>query len=317
MKTKLRILTVAIVSMLFVQSCAPISLSPEELSPVAPEPTSSPIPASDTASPSPIPPTETPIPTATPLPGKMVYPLESFAPAIPWLAVDPDNLPVVHVITFNILRPPFNSALVRRAFAHAVDREVIVAMAEKYRATGISPATTFTPSQALGRDLYNEVGSVFDPQIAKDLLKEAGYTDTSAFPKMTLIVNSYGDIAPGARYNMAMEMAKMWKDHLGVTVIVEAMNPSAFRERLRNDPPELYWIGWVDENDPDKFLYAIMHTNSEYNYGRFSNVEFDQLVEQARSIKDPLQRLELYILAERILCEQEAGVIPLYFAHYP
>jgi oligopeptide transport system substrate-binding protein len=242
-----------------------------------------------------------------------VLPVDTLGKTIPWLPLDETARPGVHFVAFNTLRPPFNNALVRQAFAYAIDRQVIMEMARKYKASNPSSATTLTPPVTLGRDLYNEVGAVFDPIKAKALLTEAGYSDLSAFPAVTIIVNSYGDIAPGARFNMASEMAKMWKTHLGVSVQVEAMTPPGFGDRLRGNPPEIFWLGWVaDFNDPDNFLREIFHSGSQYNYGKYSNSEYDQLVDRAKRSRDPAERQELYIQAERLLCETEAAVIPLY-----
>jgi len=274
--------------------------------------TSSPIPPTVAFTPTLIQPTETLTPSPTPLPGKLVLPVDTIGKSIPWL---PMPGATVHYIGFNTQLPPFNSALVRRAFAYAIDRQVIVDMAEKYKASNPSPATTLTPPGTLGRDLYGEVGAGFDPQKAKELLTDAGYSDPSAFPVVTIIVNSYGDIAPGARFNMATAMAEMWKTHLGVTVKVEAMHPPGFGDRLRSNPPEMYWLGWVaDYNDPDNFLRGIFRSNSEYNYGKYMSSEFDQLVDRANRSRDPAERQELYLLAERLLCETDAALIPLYHA---
>ncbi len=219
----------------------------------------------------------------------------------------------VFYIGFNTQRPPFNSALVRQAFAYAVDRQVIADMAEKYKAVNPSLATTLTPPETLGRDLYNEVGANFDPKKAKELLTEAGYADPSAFPIVTVIVSAGGEKSPDARFLMATAMAEMWKTHLGVTVKVEAMKPSGFGDRLRSDLPEMYWLGWVaDYNDPDNFLRGIFRSSSEYNYGKYTNFKFDQLVDRAKNIMNSTEHQELYILAERLLCETDAAVILLY-----
>lgn len=105
----------------------------------------------------------------------------------------------------------------------------------------------------------------------------------------------------------------MWKTHLGVSVPVEAIAPPTFGNRLKSNPPELFWLGWVaDVNDPDNFLRGIFYSGSEYNYGKFTNSEFDELVESAANSRDPAERQELYIQAERLLSEQEAALIPLY-----
>jgi oligopeptide transport system substrate-binding protein len=157
------------------------------------------------------------------------------------------------------------------------------------------------------------VGISYDPAAARDLLTQAGYTDTASFPRVTFIVNSYGDTAPGARYNMAVAMTEMWKTHLGVTVDVEVLQPPHYGERIRTDPPELFWNGWLPDpgNDPD-FIRTIFQTDGEYNYGHFSNTDFDTLVMRASFNRVPAARQALYVEAERILCETEVGIIPLY-----
>ncbi len=296
--------------------CSPQNATAVEPSLIAS--TSTAIPATATFTSSPVPPTITFTPLPTPLPGSVVLPVDTLGKEIPWLPMDETARPVSHYVLFNTHRPPFNSALVRQAFAYAIDRQVIVDMANKYKASNPTPATTLTPPQVLGRDLYNEVGAVFDPQKARQLLIEAGYSDPSAFPETTIIVNSYGDIAPGARFNMASSMAEMWRKNLGVTVKVKALQPAGFKNAIKNDPPELIWLGWLaDMNDPDNFLRETFHSAADFNYGKFANPEYDQLLASAAKSKDPAVRQELYIQAERLLCETEAALIPLYHATMP
>ena len=287
--------------------------------PPVPTMTSSPVPPTATITPSPIPPTETPIPSPTPLPGKLVLPVDTLGKSIPWLPMDESARPVTDYVAFNTLHPPFNSALVRRAFAHAIDRQKIVDMAKKYKKTRDPySSTTLTPPEILGRDLYNEVGAGFDPEKARELLSEAGYSDPSSFPMITLVVNSSGDIAPGARFNMAKAMAEMWQAYLGVDVQVEAVSWNAFVPRIESNSAEMFWYGWAaDVNDPDNFLRELFHTGSQYNYGKFSNPDFDQLVDRAAKSSNPAERQNFYIQAERILCETEAALIPLYHSTFP
>ncbi len=274
-----------------------------------------------TGTPIPIP-TSTPLPTytpePTPLPGKLVYPLDSLSGGIPWLIMDNAKRPGTTYFYFNTRKAPFSSALVRQAFAAAIDREVIVSLAERYGAIDPRPATTFTPPETLGRDLYGEVGISFDPAKAKALFQDAGYSDASAFPEVAVLVNASGDKAPGASYNFAMAMADMWEKYLGVKVNVEAIgNWGTYLDRIASNPPEIFRLGWAaDYNDPDNFLDTIFHTSSEYNYGGFSNTEFDGLVERAAVMQGPALRQQLYIQAERILTEQEAAIIPLFHTTY-
>ena len=292
----------------------------------APVPAPTPTLAPPTFTPSPIPATFTPVPTATatsipsptPLPGSVVLPVDTLGKNIPWLPLDKTARPAVNYVVFNTLIPPFNSPLVRQAFASAIDRDILVEMATKYKSQNAKHATTFTPPETLGRDLYGEVGTGFDPKMAKDLLTQAGYTDTSVFPPVVFLVNAYGDTAPGARFNIASAMADMWQTNLGVTVEVQVVAKfKDYGSRIKTNPPELFWMGWVAEsNDPDNFLQEVFHSSSQYNYGKFSNSEFDKLVDRAATSNDPAKRQELYIQAERILSETEAAMLPIFHSTY-
>jgi len=287
--------------------CAPVS------TPVPP--TSSPVPPTLTPEPTA---TATQIPSPTPLPGSVVLPVDTLGKNNPWLPLENTARPGINYVGFNTLKPPFNSSLVRQAFSYAIDRDVLVEMAIKYKSINPVHATTLTPPETLGRDLYGEVGAMFNPQMAKDLLTQAGYSDPSSFPKVVFLVNVSGDTAPGARFNIANAMADMWQTHLGITVEVQAIQSfSEYGNRLKSNTPDLFWMGWAaDYNDPDNFLRELLQSGSEYNYGNFSNPEFDDLVNRAKNSYDPAKRQELYIQAERILCETEAALIPLFHVTY-
>ena len=88
-------------------------------------------------------------------------------------------------------------------------------------------------------------------------------------------------------------------------------------ERIETNPPEIFRVGWMgDLNDPNNYLRELFVSESQYNHGNFSNTEFDLLVDRAAEITDPAERQELYIQAERILCESEAALIPIYHTIY-
>lgn len=257
-------------------------------------------------------PTATNIPTPTPLPGSLVLPLDSFSDEIPWLPYDTSSVPGTYFFFFNAAKPPFNSTLVRQAFASSVDREALVELVGKYTKE-VYPATTFTPPAVLGRDLYNQVGLPFNPTAAKELFEQAGYSDPSSFPEITILTNTSGGGTPYLHIALAEQMADTWNEILGVTVNVEYLDWGPYLERVQANPPEIFRLSWAaDYNDPDNFLRALFETNAEHNWGYFSNSEFDNLVQEAAELSDPADRQELYLQAERIISETEAGMIPIY-----
>lgn len=257
--------------------------------------------------------TATLVPTPTAIPGSLVLPVDSLGPAIPWLPLDKTNIPAVYFFYFNLDSPPFNNVLVRQAFAAAIDREALTQIAQKYGNSSAKPATTLTPPETLGRDLYNQTGIPFNPQRAQELLIEAGYTDPSKFPTTVLLTNVAGDPAPAAHQKIADAMLQMWQQNLGVKVTMQVLSWGPYLNRIASSPTQVFRLGWVaDYNDPDNFLRELFRTGGKENYGHFSDSTFDRLVDRAKASNDPALRQLLYIQAEKILSEEEAAIIPIY-----
>jgi ABC-type transport system substrate-binding protein len=262
--------------------------------------------------------TNTNTPEPTTIPGVQIYPISSLGKSIPWLPLDEGNKPMSVYFGFNVNKPPFDNAVVRQAFAAAIDREQVAKEAKGFKFRNVTPATSLTPSQTLGQDLYGDIGIPFDPARAKDLLNQAGYPGGESFPSVTLIVSTRGQDAPEAYTELAQTIIGMWKTHLGVDVNLEVeSNWGQYLNILKGNSRDIYEMGWgADINDPDNFLKFLFYSTSEFNYGRFNNPEFDRLVDRAATLSDPLERQLLYIQAEEILTETEAGVIPLFHSLY-
>jgi oligopeptide transport system substrate-binding protein len=81
---------------------------------------------------------------------------------------------------FNVTKPPFNDARVRRAFAMATDKPKIIS---KLTRGAEIPARHFVP---VGVANYTSPeGLAFDPEAARKLLAEAGFPGGKGFPRMT------------------------------------------------------------------------------------------------------------------------------------
>jgi hypothetical protein len=284
-----------------------------------PPATATPLPPTSTPQPpppataTPLPPTSTPqpppatatLPPPTPaLPGAVTIPLADMASTIPWLPLRDDARPAVHFFVFNVTQFPFDDVRVRQAFALALDRRRIVDAVEG--ANQAHPATTLVPPQTLGRDLYGAVGLGFDLDRARRLLAEAGYPNGESFPEISL---TYHQNAQSEAFVHASVI--MWREHLGVEVRADPMNNwDEYLARVQDDTPLLFRMGWgADENDPHNFMSPFL---SGQNASGFANAEYDRLINEAAGGGDPAKRQALYIRAERILCEYEAAIIPLF-----
>jgi hypothetical protein len=273
---------------------APVLVMPAPASSPTPRPTSAP----------------TPTPPPTPLPGSLVIPITSMSSTIPWLPLDASARPSVYYLGFTVGNPPLDNVLVRQALASSVDRTAIVALMAPHLPE-LAPATSFTPPQTLGLDLTGQVGLSFDPARAQQLLKQAGYSDPRSMRPLTIFVRTVGQ-DPGLPLEMAEAVASMWRENLGIEVVVEG-TAATLADRFASNPPDVFRLGWAaDINDPDNFLYEIFRTGSPNNYGGWQNPSFLDLVSRAHAASDPELRQQLYVEAERILCETDAAVIPLF-----
>lgn len=198
-------------------------------------------------------------------------------------------------------RPPFDDVRVRRAFALAVDRSVF----PKLLHGGERPASCWIPPGMLGHE--PRIGLGYNPPEARRLLREAGYPDGRGFPAVTLGFNTDED-----HRIVAEAVQGMWKRNLGVLVRLENQEWKVYLKKLTTDPPEIFRLGWgADYPDPDNFM-KVFTSYSGNNNTRWRNARYDGLVERAAAEFDPEKRKRLYDEAQRILCERDVPIVPLF-----
>ncbi len=208
---------------------------------------------------------------------------------------------VLQYYGFNTKKKPFDNHLVRQAFAHAVNREEIVTIL----AAGQMPLTSWIPTGMFGFE--PERGLKFDPDRAKKLLAQAGFSDVKKIPKITLVVNTSDDIK-----RIAENFQAQIKKNLGIDIEVANEEWKVLLNRLKTDPPSIYRMGWVaDYPDPDNFL-NLMTSSSSQNHTRWKNPAFDKLVEQGVSELDKDKRRAIYSRAQKILVEDDVPALPLF-----
>lgn len=263
-------------------------------------------------------------PTPTEIPGKIVIPIASMKGNPPWLlnTFDQKAKPGTLFIGFNTTKVPFYEVSIRQALAASIDRTIIVAIAEKYNWASLEPATSFLPPQIIGRYLYNEVGIPFDPKYAKELLAKTGNTNKMNFPNVILYVPATTDRFPGALRVMGEAIVNMWNQHLGIEVTLRTIgDENSLANFLKENPNsyEMYLLPFninaADEMDPS--IIELFHSDSTkypgMNYTHFNNTEFEQILFGAIREPLPLDRQLLYIFADKILCEDQSAIIPLFY----
>lgn len=197
---------------------------------------------------------------------------------------------------FNMTREPFkNNQKLRQAIATAIDRAAYI---DKVRAGVGKSAYSWVPPGMPGYD--PELGKQYmvNSTKAKELLKEAGYSD----PKDVKIKFQYAN--SGINPTVAAFLQAQLKDNLGIDLILEPMDPKAY-SALYNDK-QFDWCntGWgADYPDPENFLSSAYITGAGNNKTGYSNPAFDALATQALSELNETKRLQLWADAQKIVVE--------------
>ncbi|MCL1143921.1 ABC transporter substrate-binding protein [Shewanella gaetbuli] len=205
----------------------------------------------------------------------------------------------------NTQKPPLNNISVRRALAHAIDKQNILDVVYNdiaVEATGILPPTSWAYSNNLPANNY-------DPAKAKNLLDKAGVKD--------LVINLWA--MPVARiYNPnALKTAELIQADLanvGVKVNIITYDWSIFTQKLVSEDYDSVLIGWnADNSDPDNFFTPLLSCSaleSNNNRSKWCQKDFDHLLTLAQNTTNRADRKSYYQAAEAILSDQ-VPLIPI------
>lgn len=202
---------------------------------------------------------------------------------------------------------------VRRAIAHAIDRErIIAAKFHGYAvlATGLIPPSHWAYHGQVAR-------YPFDPARAKKLLDEAGYPDPDGpggEPRFRLVFKTS---ANQFRLAITRIMAAQLRD-VGIDVEVRAFEFATFFDDIKKGRYDLGWMQTTDINDPDH-CYSYFHssripTAENPNFGnrwRYRNPRVDRLTERGRLELDRSKRLPIYAQVQQQLAA-DVPIVPLW-----
>lgn len=203
----------------------------------------------------------------------------------------------------NVNQAPTDNVNFRRALAYAIDQKTIVEFVTR---GGQQPAYGFTPPSEAGYDPPHVIA--FEPERARQYLKDAGYMNGSDVPEFTVIINT-----SEAHKSIAVAIQDMWKKHLGIKrVKIENQEWKVFQQTVHDTNYEISRAGWIgDYVDPNTFLSMWVTGDSNNNTG-WSNAKYDRLMEESGLISDPEKRYERLREAEQVLLD-EVPVLPIYW----
>lgn len=205
-------------------------------------------------------------------------------------------------VSFNKTREPFDNVDLRRAISMGINREELISgvlNGEGEQAVHTVPPTfdwAYNPVEDIPYTRYN-------PDQAESLLEEIGYQGFE-FELM-----SY----PQAPFDSGTELIANQLRDIGLNPDVNIVTVNKLVDSLVNAEYDTSFASYVGHTDPDGLTYQILHSDVPFNRGKWSNEEFDQLVESARETNDIQQRGEYYKQAEAILADQAVNGFVFHF----
>ena len=204
---------------------------------------------------------------------------------------------------------------VRKALSLAIDRNYIIENVVKSgRAAGAFIPYGLSDYEGDFRENAGEYISVDKSDYhknvleAKKLMSEAGYSNGINFPILEFLVGFNSDIA------MFEAIQSMWKENLNIDVRLVQMEFAPFIQKLKTERDyTMAGISWTGSyNDPTTFL--TMFTSYSYkNHSLFSNAKFDSYIKEAAITTNQKLRMQALHNAEKILIDEEAVIIPIYY----
>lgn len=215
----------------------------------------------------------------------------------------------VHYYVFNHNSEKIADVNVRKALSMSLNREVIGA---SLWGTGELAAYSWVPPGTANYDgmsfQYDWAEMPYEERLeeARALLEAAGYNASN--PLQVEIKYNTND----NHQRLAVAIASMW-EQIGVQTSFFNSEVAVHYDALQNnDFDSIGRAGWImDYNDPINML-DLLKSGIDYNYGRYSNPEFDALLAESALETDIEARAQILLEAETIAMEDYAA-LPLAF----
>lgn len=205
-------------------------------------------------------------------------------------------------IGLNTEMEPYRDVRVRRAIAHAINRERVMSVDPIARI----PAVGILPPGMFGYSPEPKALS-YDPELARRLLAEAGYPGGKGLPPLKHYQADRGEVGRKADEILREDLAAVGLDLQFVYTEWDEFSEGLDAYRLPS-----FGLTWVaDVPDPDSFLASLFQTHGVYNLFRYSDPDVDDLLAQGSTMRSSMDRALLYRRAEEIILN-DVPVIPLF-----
>ena len=212
--------------------------------------------------------------------------------------IEPKGRPVF--LGFNLSE--VTDVRVRRAVAHAIDKEAIVNSVLE----GIGrPATNgLIPPEYLDTDPPANIP--YDPDEARRLLAEAGAENV----EIRLVL-------PTERYLKDQEVGEVIQQQLaevGIRVKLDVQETGTWYQSLLDHETEMYWLGWgMSAGDPADLLLRLFHSDQVNNMSQYRERDVDRAIESLATLPvGTEERNQVMRDLQRRIVEEDVVVVPIY-----
>lgn len=209
-------------------------------------------------------------------------------------------------MAMNVEKPPFDNVLVRRAIAHALNKQSYIDaiyLGNAKSAINPYPSTMWSHNEQVRTYPY-------DPAKARELLEKAGYKNGFHTTLWTLPVSR--PYNPNGRKMGEMMQADLAR--VGIKVELVSYDWGTYLDKVKRGEHDMVQLGWSGDNgDPDNFLYTLFSCDSVTrgsNNSRYCKGDFNALISKARITNDVNVRSDLYRKALSVLSE-DVPVVPI------
>lgn len=209
------------------------------------------------------------------------------------------SMNLVQALYLNNAVKPFDDLRVRQALNYAINVDEILEMTADGRGAKLGSSIYPSFTKYFDEDLVDAYP--YDPEKAKELLKEAGYENG---------------------FDMTLTVPGNYTPHVDAgVVIVEQLKAVGIRAELK----EVEWNTWLQDVYAGRSFQSTVigfdattltanallqrwTSDSAKNFIGFNNSEYDRVMAQAGASTDEDERVALYKRAQEILSEQAANV---------
>ncbi len=219
--------------------------------------------------------------------------------------------PTYAYIAWNQKSPLFSDKKVRLALSHLVDRKTIIDKLLYGLAVPIQSHIYYKSDE-----LNSNLGPIeYDPEKAKQLLKEAGWEDTNGDGILDKMINgkrvdfkfTFTNNQNPQRKQIVLIIIDALKK-VGIQADIQDYEWSVFLDKQSKHEYDATYGGWVlgdGPSDPYQIFHSSQANDEGSNYISYSNPESDKIIEQLRVEFDPEKRKELILKWQEIIYEDQ------------